>query len=211
MKLTNVRQRFTCCECGQQKTCGVPPYPAPLPTERDLDYQTEEQAFNDGWRAVAALNAQYGILIFRCGRPECRAAAVPTESRGRQLEPYEGPERWWERKKYQWNMPRVPPAVDEQEIQALRETLIDHAGDPDMLLKEVVLPLLREKRRAERFIRWVASWPCYMPGISNTRCTLNSGDDPEEYCAPHAAQEFLATGRWPANVEAKLPVGGPRA
>jgi len=99
---------------------------------------------------------------------------------------------------YSTETPYVPPRppVDEAEIHALRETLIDHAGDPDMLLNEVVLPLLREKRRAERFIRWVASWPCTgAPG--NAPCRLNSGDDPEEYCAVCAAREYLRTGRWP--------------
>jgi hypothetical protein len=99
-KLLHAHQVFECFQCGTRKTCRLSAY---TPAPSGLDYPTEEQAYNDGWRVAAAfVDSMQGIFVFTCGKAACRAIPTPTwcgvGDRRHELEPYRGSERWWERR-----------------------------------------------------------------------------------------------------------------
>ncbi len=89
----SIENVFECFQCGARKTQLI------QGENKGADYQSGAEAFDDGWRPIAAiLGSRQGILVFRCG--DCVVPQTPTwcaiGERRHELEPYKGPERWWE-------------------------------------------------------------------------------------------------------------------
>lgn len=102
----SVRRRLVCVFCGRSKTCAVDGYPS----GGKCDYTSEGAAFDAGWRVVGvAPGVRVGRLAFRCGN--CRGS----------IEPYSGPERWWERAPE----PRAEEKIDANECARLRVEVQD--------------------------------------------------------------------------------------